>query len=177
MNSPQRWTPDAPRSSATSQANVEWVPADQPQTGKVASPRKWRGSNFSCNAHVRVVGLEKSAGDRCARIGGSVALLAGQEGEAEVPENIIVSDVVDGTFVDLDDEGVDVPEDRNECNRGPPRCRSSWWRWSHRNECNSGPPRRRLRGISPRSVSLSVHRSSRCASSADFGEVGLRQEG
>ena len=32
------------------------------------------------------------------------------EGEAEVPEIIIVSDAVDGTSVDLDDEGVDVPE-------------------------------------------------------------------
>ena len=30
--------------------------------------------------------------------------------EAEVPEIIIVSDAVDGTSVDLDDKGVDVPE-------------------------------------------------------------------
>ena len=32
------------------------------------------------------------------------------EGEAEVPEIIIVSDAVDGTSVDLDDEGVEKPE-------------------------------------------------------------------
>ena len=37
-----------------------------------------------------------------------------EEGEAEVPEIVIVSDVVDGTSVDLDDEGVNVPEETAE---------------------------------------------------------------
>ena len=42
------------------------------------------------------------------------ALSAGQEGEAEVPETNIVSDAVDGTSVDLEDEGVDVPKETAE---------------------------------------------------------------
>ena len=36
------------------------------------------------------------------------------ECEAEVPEIFVVSDAVDGTSVDLDDEGVDVPEETAE---------------------------------------------------------------
>ena len=55
-----------------------------------------------------------SGKERAVRWAAVWALLAGQEGEAEVPEINIVSDAVDGTSVDLDDEGVGVPEETTE---------------------------------------------------------------
>ena len=62
----------------------------------------------------RMCPYQHSGKERAVRWAAVWALSAGQEGEAEVPETNIVSDAVDGTSVDLEDEGVDVPKETAE---------------------------------------------------------------